>query len=345
MKLRRLSLPFLRRDFVPPADCCPEVESALASAALLLEAAGVDTGRLDAECLLAAVLGQPRWQLLLEPRRRLRAAEFARYLALLQRREQREPLAYILEKREFWSVEMRVSPDVLVPRPETETLVETALAVWRRGAPAGAPNAEGRAPRESRREHQVASDEPGGTSHEPLIVDLCTGTGAVAIALACEIPTARVLATDVSAQAVRLAQENVAAHGLSARIRCLRGDLWRAVNGQMPDGADLVVANPPYVRTGAIPSLMPEVGWEPRLALDGGPDGLRVIREIIATTPDRLCPGGWLLLEIGDEQAESVLALMTLTGRFEDARVVQDLAGRPRIVAARRCDGPRARTA
>jgi release factor glutamine methyltransferase len=335
MKLLRPSLPFLRRDFVPPADCCPEVESALASAALLLEAAGVETGRLDAECLLAAALGQPRWQLLLEPRRRLRVAEFARYLALLQRREQREPLAYILEKREFWSVELRVSTNVLVPRPETETLVEAALAVWRRGTPTGAPGAGRRAP----------GDEPRATSHEPLIVDLCTGTGAVAIALACEIPTARLLATDVSAQAIRLAQENVAAHGLSARIRCLCGDLWRAVNGQMPAGADLVVANPPYVRSGAMPTLMPEVGWEPRVALDGGPDGLRVIREIIATTPDRLRLGGWLLLEIGDEQAESVLALMTRTGRFEDARVVPDLAGRPRVVAARRCDGPSARTA
>ena len=169
-----------------------------------------------------------------------------------------------------------------------------------------------------------------------MIVDLCTGTGAVAIALAREIPNARVFATDLSTQALRIAERNVAAHGLSDRVHCLRGDLWRAINGHLPAGADLAVANPPYIKTGDLAVLMPEIGWEPRLALDGGVDGLRLIREIIETTPDRLRAGGSLLLEIGDEQAPPVLALFGQDGRYDEVHIVPDLAGRPRVAVARR---------
>jgi len=320
----RLRLPDLPRlapqeTLFLPAGCCPDVEACLASGALLLEQAGIETGRLDAECLVAAVLGRPRWQLLLERRRRLSVQEFGQVLRLLRRRERREPLAYILGTREFWSLPLSVSSGVLVPRPETETLVEAALAAWAEmGTECRAPGAERR--------------EVG-----PTIVELCTGSGAVAIALATELPAVRLLATDVSWRALRVARANAEQHGVAQRITFLRGDLWHAVNGQAPAGSvDLVVANPPYIPTAELATLMPEVQWEPRLALDGGDDGLRVAREIIATSPDRMRPGGFLLLEIGADQAEAVQALTAASGRFEPSRLCRDLAGRPRVVVARR---------
>ena len=321
MRLRLPEVPrFLRGDALAlPNDCCPVVAACVASGTLLLEQAGIETARLDAECLVAAGLGCPRWHLILEPNRRLSPEEFSRILRLLQRRERREPLAYVLGVREFWSLPMAVSAGVLVPRPETETLVEAALAAW------GEMRAESR---ESRVETREA---------RPIIVELCTGSGAVAIALAKELPAARVLATDLSWRALRVARANAARHGVAARIEFLRGDLWRAVNGQAPAGSvDLVVANPPYIRSPELETLMPEVQWEPRLALDGGADGLRVLRKIVASSPDRIRPGGVLLLEIGADQAEAVGALLAASGRFEPARLRPDLAGRPRVVVARR---------
>ena len=309
---RRLTLPL-------PTECCPDVESYLASGALLLERVGIETARLDAECLLAAVLGCPRWRLALEPRRRLSAEEFGEALRLLQRRERREPLAYILGTREFWSLPFAVSPGVLVPRADTETLVEAALAAW------GELRVECRGP---------STDCPEAA---PTIVELCTGSGAVAVALATEIPGTRIFATDVSGRALRVARANALRHGVDARISFLRGDLWSALDGRVPAGSvDLVVANPPYVPTGELAELMPEVRWEPRRALDGGADGLRLVRDIIATSPDRIRPGGFLLLEVGAEQAEHVLALMAASRRLEPVQIRRDLAGRPRVVVARR---------
>ncbi len=335
MRLRLSDLPrFARpRALSLPPGCCPDVESCLASATLVLEQAGIETARLDVECLLAAVLGCPRWQLALEPRRRLSAEEFGQLLRLLQRREQREPLAYILGTREFWSLAFSVSSGVLVPRPETETLVEAALAAWGEmraecrvpSAPGHAPSAMGHAP----------SD--GGREAGPTIVELCTGSGAVAVALATELPTARILATDVSWRALRVARANAEQHGVAERIAFLRGNLCRAIDGQVPEASvDLMIANPPYIPTGELVTLMPEVQWEPRLALDGGADGLRVACEIIEASPSWVRPGGVLLLEIGAEQAEAIQAVVAASGQWEPARVRCDLAGRPRVVVARR---------
>ncbi|HEX7549930.1 MAG TPA: peptide chain release factor N(5)-glutamine methyltransferase [Candidatus Methylomirabilis sp.] len=333
--MMRLRLPEMRglrpAALALPSGCCPDVEACLASGTLLLEAAGIETARLDAECLAAHALGWPRWQVFLSPRRRLTPEEFGRYLALLGRRERREPLAYVLGMREFWSLSLAVSSGVLVPRPETETLVEATLAVWREMQAENAsqePGARSQEPRAESREGELAS---------PTIMELCTGSGAVAIALATEIPTARILATDVSWRALRVARANALVHAVAGRIAFLRGNLWQAVNGQAPAGSvDLVVANPPYVPTRDVATLMPEVQWEPRLALDGGADGLRVQRDIIATTPERIRPGGFLLLEIGADQAEAILALLGKMGRFETGRIFRDLAGRPRVIAARR---------
>lgn len=300
-----------------PARLCPNVEDCLQSGTLLLEHASIETARLDAECLLAHVLGFPRWRLVTERRRRLTPDEFGRYLTLLQRRERREPLAYLVGTREFWSLALLVSPDVLVPRPETETLVEAALRLLRREQPAdggGSP----------------------GPSH-PILIDLGTGSGAVAIALARELPGATVVATDVSRRVLRIAQSNAEAHRVADRITFLRGNLWRALDGRdLGREADVVVSNPPYVPSDIIPTLMPEVQWEPRQALDGGPDGLQFHRAIISGAPQRLRPGGFLLLEVGADQAGAVRGLFERAGNFEAIRVYRDLAGRKRVVAARR---------
>jgi release factor glutamine methyltransferase len=305
-----------------PEGVRPDVEDCLASGTLLLEQVGIETARLDAECLLAHVLGCTRWQVILEPRRRLTAEEFERYLRLLLRREQREPLAYLLGAREFWSLRLAVSPGVLIPRPESETLVEATLAVCRTMQSGQGTTLPSPSP----------PNLPGLT-----LVDLCTGSGAVAIALARELSGARLVATDSSWRALRVARANAEAHHVADRIVFLRGDLWRALAGHDPAlPVDVVVANPPYIPSGMIDALMPEVQWEPRVALDGGPDGLRVLREIIATSPLHLQAGGFLLLEIGADQAAAVIPCIEATGRFEAPRVLQDLAGRDRVVVAQR---------
>jgi release factor glutamine methyltransferase len=289
----------------------PSVEECLRSGTLLLEWAGIESARLDAGCLLAHVLGCPRWLVVLEQRRRLTRERFGRYLRLLRRREQREPLAYLLGTREFWSFPLAVSSGVLIPRPETETLVEAVLAARAEVSP------------------------PASDRH--VILDLCTGTGAIAIALARELPEARVFATDISRRALRIARTNAEAHGVADRVILLRGSLWRALDGVMPGRqVDLIVSNPPYIPSSAIETLMPEVQWEPRRALDGGPDGLNFHREIIRGAPRRLRPGGFLLLEIGADQASAVRRLLEERGSFEGCRVFQDLAGRDRVVVAQR---------
>jgi release factor glutamine methyltransferase len=287
------------------------VEECLASGTFLLERAGIESARLDAECLLAHILTCPRWQVILERRRRLTREQFGRYLRLLQQRERREPLAYLLGTREFWSLPLVVASGVLIPRPETETVVEAALALCA----------------------ELSLPPPG----RPVIIDLCTGTGAIAIALARELPDARVFAADCSRRALRVARANAEAHGVADRITLLRGNLWCALDGVLSNGhADLVVSNPPYIPSGAIQTLMPEVQWEPRRALDGGPDGLRFHREIIATAPRHLRPGGFLLVEIGADQAAAVTGVVQATGCFQACHVHQDLAGRDRVLVAQR---------
>jgi release factor glutamine methyltransferase len=299
-----------------PGRQCPTVDECLRSGVLLLERAGVQTARLDAECILAHVLGWDRWRLLTEPERRLTPEKFGRYLVLLQRRELREPLAYLLGRREFWSMTLGVSAEVLVPRPETETLVEAALSMVR--------------------DNGASSDAGCPYPRPPVLVDLCTGSGAVAVALACEVPGASVYATDISRACLRIARANAERQGVEGRIRFLKGDLWRALQRERLDASvDVIVCNPPYVASGLFSTLMPEVLWEPRLALDGGPDGLHFHREIIAGSPRFLRPGGALLLEIGEGQAVSVMELLNAAGIYGEPRVLPDLAGRDRVVVAR----------
>jgi release factor glutamine methyltransferase len=279
------------------------VPALLGHGAAALERAGIETGRREAEWLLAALLGVERFALYLEPARRLSAAQVARFQDLLARRAAREPLQYLLGWEDFHGLRLAVSPAVLVPRPETEGLVEWAVQVL-----------AGRA--------------------APAVADLGTGSGAIACALARAIPDAEVLAVELAAGALAVASWNVRELGLAGRVRLLAGDLFAPL-GSLSGSLDLVVANPPYLPSAVIPSLPPEVSrHEPRAALDGGPDGLAVLRRIVAGAPAVLRPGGWLLLEIGEDQAGPLASLMAAEG-FSGIRARRDLAGVERYIGGR----------
>jgi release factor glutamine methyltransferase len=280
---------------------CPTIHVALETGAAALREAGVDTPAVDAEWLLASVLRVPRGALRLESRRTLEPAEAGRYVARLRRRISREPLQHVLGTAPFRHITLRVGPDALVPRPETELLAEWALELL---PPAAA---------------------------FPLVVDVGTGTGCIACAVAWERPAARVIALEISPRAAAVARGNVAALGLTGRVTVDVSDLFSALG---PIRADVVVCNPPYLATRVIPTLSPEVSrHDPRVAMDGGPDGLAVIRRVVAETPAWLAPGGALVLETaGEAQVRDVVLLMKAAG-FTSVATRRDLAGVERFVA------------
>lgn len=270
---------------------------------------GVATPRLDAEVLLAHVLGCQRLDLYLRFEQPVEAGERDRFRALIQKRAlERVPVAYLTGEREFWSKSFAVTPDVLVPRPETETLVQAALD---RAAPAcGSPRASLAAPARA--------------------LDFGTGSGVIAAAVALESPGTQVLALDRSRAALAVAAANLARHGLRDRVSLVCADRLSVLAARF----DLIVANPPYVATSDLERVAPELRHEPRVALDGGADGLDVVRRLIEEAPARLAPGGWLLLEIGAGQASAVEALLGSAGASR-REVIRDLAGIERVVAGR----------
>lgn len=272
---------------------------ALRQAATHLHNEGVDSPRLDADLLLAHVLGVNRAAVLARPERVLTPKELTRFRALVARRGQREPLAYIVGHREFYGLEFAVGPHVLVPRPETELLVETALGIVR------------------------------GREGPFQIADVGTGSGAVAVTLAHHLPSAMVYALDASADALEVASLNAHRHGVSDRVRCLLGDLLKP----LPGSVSLITANLPYVTSEEWQGLAPEIRlYEPRTALDGGPDGLDHIRSLLDSAGSHLHRGGSLLLEIGASQGAAVSALAR--DSFPRARIDlrQDYAGLDRLV-------------
>lgn len=272
----------------------------LGEAVATFEAAGIGAGRADAEWLLAAVVGVERFALYLDPAWELSPDDAARYRALVGRRASREPLQYLLGFEEFHGVRLSITPDVLVPRPETEGLVEWAIEILR----------ERRA---------------------PVIADIGTGSGAIACALATSLPGLRALAVERSLEALTLAARNVRRLGLSDRVKLVAGDLLDPL-GSAGARLDLVIANPPYIPSAVIGLLPREVsGFEPRLALDGGPDGMALIRRIIAAAPAVLCPGGWLMMEIGEDQAGPLASLMAAEG-FAGIQARRDLRGVERYI-------------
>ncbi len=258
----------------------------------------------EARLLLAHALGVARSHLVAHAERALAPDEEHRYAALVARRAAGEPVAYVVGEREFWGLPLRVTPAVLIPRPETEMLVERALAM----VPERSPLA---------------------------VLDLGTGSGAVAIAIARERPSARVLATDASARALEVARDNARRHG--ARVELALGDWLAAASPERR--FDLIVSNPPYVASGDPHLARGDVRFEPRAALDGGRDGLDCIRRIAREARARLAPGGWLALEHGFDQADSCRALLAEAG-YQDVRDFDDLAGRPRVCVGRNAVDP-----
>jgi release factor glutamine methyltransferase len=278
----------------------------LSEATATLESAGVENARQDAEWLLASVLGLERFSLYLDAGRELSAADTVRYRALVARRAARVPVQYLLGFEEFYGVRIAVSPDVLIPRPETEGLVQWATEILR--------------------------DEPA-----PAIADIGTGSGAIACALARSLPRLRALAVERSLPALAVAAFNVRELGLARQVKLLAGDL---LDPFRPCGLDLVIANPPYLPTEVVASLPPEVSlFEPHQALDGGPDGMAVMRRIIAGAPSVLRPGGCLMMEIGEEQAGPLASLLAAEG-FRGIEARRDLAGRERYITGRWAEAP-----
>lgn len=254
-----------------------------------------DSPRLDAELLLAHALGTTRGQLFMRRNDLVESKDFEAYLA---RRLAGEPVAYILGTWEFFSIELETQAPILVPRPETEHLVEAVL--------------------------EFIGDGPA------RVLDLCTGTGCVAIAIAMHAPAAQVDAVDLNQAAVVLARRNVARHGLGNRVRILEGDLSAALPQDEPE-YDAVCANPPYVAEGEWKGLSETIrNYEDPHALVSGPEGLDCIRRIVDKAPKHLRAGGLLALEMGQGQAENVQDFLETAG-FDSIRIVKDLAGIPRI--------------
>jgi release factor glutamine methyltransferase len=275
------------------------LKRALSSAIGRLAAAQVGSPRLNAELLLMFVLGCDRAYLFAHPERELTADELAGYDEALAQRASGFPAQYITGHQEFWGMDLIVSPAVLIPRPETEHLIEVVLPLARL------------------------------LSH-PRIVDVGTGSGCIALALAKELRGAEIHATDISAQALQLAGVNVARHQMESRIHLQRADLLDGLNGPF----DFVVSNPPYVGEAEADQVQLEVRkFEPRHAVFAGPTGMEVIARLVGSAGPALAPGGWLVMEIGATLAPEV---KTLLSRWDQVQITRDLQGLARVASARK---------
>lgn len=296
-----------------------------------LAESGVQSALLDAACLMEAASGIPRWQFTLNPERPFPSDRSDLLESMVARREAREPIGYILGVKEFWSLPFTVGPDVLIPRPDTETLVEAALDKISSTFNVERSTFELRGP-------ETQDLRPKTQNPKLVIVDLGTGCGAIALALAVELPHALIYAIDRSPGACRIARRNTEAIGLTSRVRCVQGDLLEPLRTiDAGGGCDVIVSNPPYIPSDECGALSPEITlYEPVEALDGGSDGLRYHRQIIEEAPAYLREGGWLVLEVGDGQAPAVMELIRKTEGFGPAEVRRDVAGRGRVVCAPR---------
>lgn len=276
-----------------------------------LKERGLEDPKLSAEVLLAHQLKVDRIRLYLDFEKPLTQDEIAGYRSLVRRRADREPLQYITGCQEFWSADFLVRPGVLIPRPESELLVEQALEIIRDGAFSG--------------------------ESAPRILDLGTGSGALIISLGLEIRKASLWASDISDEALAITRENARRHGLEERIEFMQGDLFEPAR-KSGLSFDIVLSNPPYITSEGMVSLMPEVRHEPRVALDGGQNGTDCIEKIIRHGADFLRPNGWLLVEMDPEQVNYALNLIHETGRYANPKAVRDYARRYRVVVVKRDD-------
>lgn len=263
----------------------------------------VPEAEVNVELILAHVLGCRRPEVRLNGARSLSAKQEHQAWHLVLERSKRIPMAYVLGTQEFMGLELRVTPSVLIPRPETEELVQTVVDLAR-------------------------------MTKAAHLLDIGTGSGCVSVALAHLLPEAQIVATEISPAALELAEKNARAHDLGRRIRFLKADLFQPGRRAAKGWADIAVSNPPYIPTAELPKLEPEVLREPRLALDGGQDGLDAIKAIINEAPIDLKPGGWLVLEIGHDQDAAVRRLLAEAG-YVEVQVRPDAQGVPRIALGR----------
>ncbi len=273
-----------------------------------LDGKGVESAKLNAERLLADVLGLSRIELFYQHDRPVLGAELDNYRDLVRRRAQGEPLQQILGETEFYSRMFKVEPGVFIPRPETERLVEEAVAL-------------------------VAP--PDRRLLAPVAVEIGCGTGIIGISLALDVPRLNVYATDVNPAAIQLTKHNAHTLGADPRVHVLQGNRFDPLPDHLKGQVDLVVSNPPYIRAADIPGLAIEVsGHDPAEALDGGKDGLVFYRALASKLSDWLRPGGHVAVEIGDDQGQDVEDIFSASG-LEEIRVIRDYADRDRVVTAR----------
>lgn len=269
---------------------------------------GILKPRLEGEVLLSHVLGCDRVGLYLSYDMVLSPSELTCFRGVIERRVAGEPLQYITGYQEFWSIPFRVDPHVLIPRPETEVLVEEALRLielegWR----------------------------------EPRILEVGTGCGAVAVSIAKSVSLTKILATEISWEAAVLARENARAQNVGSKICFVQGDLLAFVKSGTDGVFDLVISNPPYIKTGAIDTLQREIrDFEPRDALDGGVDGLDYYTELLDGASPCLRKGGWLILEIGGDQGPEILHLAEQVGGVQHVQIIPDYSGRSRALIAQK---------
>lgn len=279
-------------------------QQALIETTSRLRESGSTTPELDALLLLCHATGQDRIGVYATPTKQLTSEQYAKFDGFVGRREKAEPMAYILGEKGFWAFDLKVRKGVLIPRPDTETLIEAILEKYK-------------------------------DRTQPLtILELGVGTGAIILSLLHELPKATGLGVDISPEALACAEENAEANHIEKRLT-LRASRW--FDNVSEEGFDIIVSNPPYIKTADIPNLMRDVAQhEPSLALDGGADGLDAYRLIIKEAPAKLKAGGLLAFEIGYDQADAVQILLKQSNHFEAAQVVQDLAEHDRVVLAHR---------
>ncbi|OGP16119.1 MAG: protein-(glutamine-N5) methyltransferase, release factor-specific [Deltaproteobacteria bacterium GWC2_55_46] len=271
-----------------------------------LSKGGVPDARSESEFILMHILGAKRHELLLNAGKKIGERDENAIRDAVKRRLNREPSQYIFGEAEFRGLVLKVTRDVLIPRPETELLVEEAIKTI------------------------------GQTKERLTIIDLCTGSGCIAVSTAKEIPGAIVYASDISANALKVASENAQRAGVAERVVFLEGDLFGALPRELRGRAQMLLSNPPYIADMEIETLDPEVkDFEPRGALAGGADGLRFIRRILREAPAWLAPGGWLAIEIGYGQSKDVMAEAEATGAYDNIKIINDYGKIERIFKAR----------
>jgi release factor glutamine methyltransferase len=284
-----------------------QVQHLLKSAAARLAEAGIESSDLEAELLLLDCLGISRSTLFLMENQEVDASLCKQYQEFTSRRCSREPLQYIVGNCQFWSLDFHITPDVLIPRPETEFLLEHVFAVISR-------------------KNQIIPH---------CCLDLCTGSGVIGIVLATQYPKAFVYASDYSVAALHVAKVNVERHDLSGQVSLVCADLFSGFRNEVQ--WDLIVSNPPYVKANDIAGLEPEVrDWEPHLALSGGMSGLDIISKICRDAPGCLVSDGWLFIEIGADIAKPVLDIFQSSDSYKQVEIVSDWAGKPRVLQAQR---------